>query len=123
MKFHVFVSTAMTQGQRKGDFCSLPEGVLVQFPQVTPHRHHTDDARCLCKRAMAGSTCNGITTTMRVVEMKWWQLLLNYGRLGNNVPQYLFAASMFKPGNIVEYRDGAFSLREMHKMQRSRKRP
>lgn len=61
------VSTKETQGQRKNDFCFVPEGELVRFGSECDCEDI--DGRCGCRRSMIGMDCGTATTTMKVVEL------------------------------------------------------
>ena len=62
----VLVATEETQGQRKNDFCRVPEGELV----FTGPRHTKGavDDECGCSRSLTGIDCRKGTTTACVVE-------------------------------------------------------
>ena len=62
----VLVATEETQGQRRNDFCHVPEGELV-FPGPLHTKGTVDDA-CGCLRSLTGVACSKGTTTVRVVE-------------------------------------------------------
>lgn len=64
----LLVATKETQGQRKNDFCWVPEGEIVHFGFECDSE--TIDGHCGCKRAMVGISNNKATTTMKVEEVK-----------------------------------------------------
>jgi hypothetical protein len=62
----VLVSTVLTQGQRKNDFCHVPPGELVTFGSECDRE--PVDGKCGCRRCLIGMTTNKGTTTFRVVD-------------------------------------------------------
>ncbi len=62
----VLVATEETQGQRRNDFCFVPEGELV-YASARCSKGLVDDA-CGCSRSLSGISCGKATTTVRVVE-------------------------------------------------------
>lgn len=63
----VIVSTKETQGQRKNDFCWVPEGEPVTFSMECDGEDV--DGSCGCRRALGGMRSDRATTTMKVVEI------------------------------------------------------
>lgn len=62
----ILVSTKETQGQRKNDFCHVPEGEIVTF--ATECDGESVDGHCGCRRSMIGVECMHATTTIKVVD-------------------------------------------------------
>lgn len=62
----VLVSTSRTQGQRKNDFCGVPDGELVTFGSECDGE--AVDGSCGCRRAMTGMDSLKSTTTFLVEE-------------------------------------------------------
>ncbi len=130
----VFVSTNETQGQRTNDFNFVPEGELVILPSMTCTDEQADDD-CGCARSMQGILTHKATTTMKVVEHDgdvstlvnliqtslkesgWIGSMYEQHNLIDTNPQniaecLLKAATPFKVGAIVEYRDRKFKERQ-----------
>lgn len=63
---HVLVSTSRTQGQRKNDFCWVPEGEMVTFGSECDGE--AVDGHCGCRRAMTGMDSMKSTTTFLVED-------------------------------------------------------
>lgn len=61
----ILVSTKLTQGIRKNDFCEIHEGEIVTFGALCDN---DIDASCGCGRSMVGVISGRRTTTMKVVE-------------------------------------------------------
>jgi hypothetical protein len=65
----MLVATRKTQGQRKSDFCWVPEGELVGFAFECDADRGNVDGRCGCRRAMSGVFTHKATTTMKVARV------------------------------------------------------
>lgn len=127
------ISTRMTQGQRPDDFCHVPDGVPVMPVQVCT-RDVTIGRPCECARSLMAteepfaSTTTALLATWRdggleglavmyrdaLVDMGWYtpgdEKALERGRY---LAQHVLAGTAhLEAGDIVEYRDGAFSRRE-----------
>jgi len=63
----VLVATKETQGQRKNDFCWVPEGEIVKFGFDCDG--DAVDGSCGCRRSLVGIQCSKATTTMKVAEV------------------------------------------------------
>lgn len=64
----LLVATKETQGQRKNDFCHVPEGEVVHFGFECDGE--TVDGGCGCRRSMCGLGCSKATTTMKVEDVE-----------------------------------------------------
>jgi hypothetical protein len=62
----ILVSTKLSQGYRKNDYCWVPDDEPVRFGSECDGE--AIDGTCGCRRGMAGVRCNKSTTTMRVVN-------------------------------------------------------
>lgn len=67
-KMRVLASTTATQGERKNDFCFVPEGELVTLPFECDGERV--DGRCGCRRSFAGMQSHRATTTAKVIEFR-----------------------------------------------------
>jgi hypothetical protein len=88
----VLVATRETQGERRNDFCWVPEGELVTFPTFECDGDQSPDDRCGCHRSMTGVKSRKATTTFKVVEMAG----MTPGRLARVIMQSQRAGG-FKP--------------------------
>jgi hypothetical protein len=50
----LLVSTTETQGQRKNDFCFVPEGEILVFAFECDRDRGNPDGPCGCARSMSG---------------------------------------------------------------------
>jgi hypothetical protein len=68
----VLVATAETQGKRKGDFCFVPEGELVNTGGFECDGESIDGS-CGCRRSFVGLKTHKAMTTAKVVELQCTQ--------------------------------------------------
>jgi hypothetical protein len=64
----LLVATTRTQGQRKNDFCFVPEDEIVHFAFECDGEKV--DGGCGCRRSMSGIVCRKATTTMKVADVE-----------------------------------------------------
>jgi hypothetical protein len=114
----VFVSTRDTQGQRKNDFCYVPEGELVMVGEKCTGGTVDDD--CGCCRSMVGLKSRRSTTTFMVADHPrltllkyaaliqksldragWKSWALDAGKVANEIA---IDASRYEVGTVMEYR-------------------
>lgn len=87
-KLKVLVGTKETQGQRKNDFCFVPEGELVIPPMECDRDRENIDGTCGCRRSMAGIAVRTCTTTFKVAEVAMteddylWRLIESENKSG-----------------------------------------
>ena len=128
-KIKVIVSTTETQGQRRNDFCSVPEGEPVLFGFVCDSDADNPDSSCGCSRSLSGFNCMKFSTTFKVVakEMTKKQYIKMYvdawrktgfpvmrtTRLDADIMYN--TAWRFPIGTVLEYRAGIFSARRWPK--------
>ncbi len=65
----VLVSTTVSQDERLGDFCFVPEGELVARYGFVCDSERPDGSGCGCGRAFGGFRTHRSTTTAMVVEV------------------------------------------------------
>lgn len=65
----VLVSTSVSQDERQGDFCFVPEGELVARYGFVCDSERPDGSGCGCGRSFSGLRTHRATTTAMVVEM------------------------------------------------------
>jgi len=124
----IIVATKEMQGQRKNDFCWVPEGEIVHFSFECDGE--TVDGSCGCRRSMAGVECNKSTTTMKVVELpvleetllfqlrdhyikNWKMSVARAVKLAKEEVQDLIdMAAAFQLGAIIEKRGETFQARK-----------
>lgn len=63
----ILVSTKEKQGQRKNDFCFVPEGEIVVFGSECDGE--AVDGKCGCRRSLVGVKCSTATTTFKVADI------------------------------------------------------
>lgn len=63
----ILVATKNLQGQRKNDFCFVPEGEMVSYS--TECDGEDIDGTCGCRRSMSGLKCRKSTTTVMVADI------------------------------------------------------
>ena len=130
----VLVCTRETQGQRKNDFCHVPEGELLKVGGSECDREDVDGA-CGCRRSFVGMMSNFATTTAKVIDIPkgtkarlrklvrgnlsiggWLSL---GGKEENNewisgeVDDIIHVASHFLTGTVVERRGNNVRERDM----------
>ena len=121
-------STKSTQGQRKNDFCFVPEGELLKYGSECDGENI--DGKCGCRRSMVGMICSKSTTTMKVIDLDISEiemlekLAASTQRAGFPVTEndkgFLLAelkdisriADYFPVGTILEKRGNQFQVRE-----------
>ena len=124
------VATQRTQGQRKNDFCYVPEGELVTFSSECDRE--TIDGKCGCKRSMVGLKSLKSTTTVQVVDLpltqqqlsnalqkslqkSGWTRLMNSTEVDDLIKQDLTAlieiGNAFAVGTVLERRGSKFQVR------------
>jgi len=121
----VLVSTKETQGQRKNDFCFVPEGEILRFGFECDNEGI--DSRCGCRRSMSGIFCHKATTTFKVVDLpiaesdfiqKIQDSVIKSG-LGkvdaSGAKELLRIANIFAVGDVVEKRGVTLRKREIKK--------
>jgi len=64
----VLVSTEQTQGQRKSDFCFVPEDEILTLGFECDSDRDKIDGGCGCRRSFSGVECRRGTTTAKVIE-------------------------------------------------------
>ena len=64
----IFISTKRGQGERKNDFCFVPEGEMVRFGSQCDGEEV--DGSCGCRRSMCGVIEGKATTTFKVSNVK-----------------------------------------------------
>jgi hypothetical protein len=64
----VLVSTEQTQGERKSDFCWVPEDEILTFGFECDADRGKIDGGCGCRRSFSGVECKKATTTAKVIE-------------------------------------------------------
>lgn len=126
----LLVATTQTQGQRKNDFCFVPEDEIVHF--ATECDREEIDGPCGCKRSMSGLKTKKATTTMKCAEVEITDgelrglLFDHYAQAWNYPP--IEAAKMaevaacnltnlgkiFYVGDVVEKRGEVFSIRRIN---------
>jgi len=126
----ILVSTKNTQGQRKNDFCFVPEGEIV-IPGERCSGGTCDDD-CGCSRSMTGIKCRKGTTTFIVADNP----LITYTSLIEKIMKsqkdaglsvtkkvaesmaegIIFPASQYKVGTIMELREKGIVPRKVIKM-------
>jgi hypothetical protein len=62
----IFVATKETQGQRKNDFCFVPENEIVIIGFECDGEEI--DGECGCHRSLSGVKCLKATTTVKVID-------------------------------------------------------
>jgi len=65
----VLVATALSQGERAGDYNWCIEGELVWVQEPCASDRRDPDGPCGCGRGFAGMSSHRPTTTARIVEM------------------------------------------------------
>jgi hypothetical protein len=63
----VLVSTQLTQGKRKNDFCFVPEDEIVTLGVECDGE--SIDGECGCRRSLGGVECHKATTTVKVADL------------------------------------------------------
>lgn len=127
----VLVATKETQGQRKNDFCHVPEGELVTFGSECDNE--PVDGKCGCKRALVGMKCHKATTTFKVVDKRmtpeeyrealiasmkdagWWDLMNGKEQkiLKQDMAGLLNLTEHFQEGDILEKRGNDYNVRNL----------
>ena len=104
----ILVSTKETQGQRKNDFCHVPEGEIVTF--ATECDGESVDGNCGCRRSMVGVESLSATTTIKIVDdpemtfQKFHDIILGYmKKWGGDEP--LFSEAELKKMSLQETRE------------------
>lgn len=129
---HVLVSTKLTQGQRKSDFCFTDQDELVMFGLVCGSGKGSVDDGCGCQRSMVGVDTRKSTTTITVMDVdlsedeyvkllatshaKAYELKLGYSVVADtkqDADKLLAEASMHSVGTVLEYREGILSKRDV----------
>jgi hypothetical protein len=126
----VLVATKQTQGQRKNDFCHVPEEELVRFGFACDRDADDPNGSCGCNRSLIGFDCQKATTTFRIMSIAMTkeryiaEYLLSLGKvwdtLGSNLiadliddtNRLLKVADYHREGAVLEYRAGEFALRK-----------
>jgi hypothetical protein len=129
----LFTSTTKTQGQRKSDFCFVPEDEIVVFSFIcdTDAKSSDPDSGCGCGRSLAGAICQKGTTTFKVVDsplsandyihlylgaMQDAGLLFEGKRIHigfrKDARELLRMATLFEVGDVVEVRKNKFQKRK-----------
>jgi hypothetical protein len=128
-KLNVLVSTKETQGQRKNDFCFVPEGELMKFGFVCDRDRGRADGGCGCNRSLVGLMSLKATTTVKVVSMEmtkkqfeekyiasekkaWGTVGIDENGVYRNIDAILETANQFPENTVLEYRDEVFYARE-----------
>jgi len=125
----VLVSTTLTQGQRKSDFCFADVDELLRFTNECDADKNNIDGRCGCRRSLTGMTTAKGTTTFVVKEVKmtqdefierYRQSLKDAGEELNavleafiieNAKELVRIAHLLPTGAIVEKRGNKFNTR------------
>jgi hypothetical protein len=127
-KIKIFVSTRETQGQRKSDFCFVPENEPVRLGFICDRDKHNPDGVCGCARSLIGLYCSRATTTFKVVlvSMTRRQYVNEYveknsyynaenpeliKELEKEAWEMLDLSSIYKENSVLEYRAGNFAVR------------
>ncbi|KNZ68650.1 hypothetical protein Tfer_2741 [Thermincola ferriacetica] len=122
----ILVATTETQGQRKSDFCFVPEGEIVTFGFECDSDKDNIDGGCGCRRSMVGIDCLRATTTCKVADVRLTkrqyiqkiQASLNksgFGRIidtKKEAEELLRIANCFPVGAVVEKRGSVFQVRK-----------
>lgn len=114
----LMVATEQTQGNRKNDFCWVPEDEIVTFGGLECDGEEVDGS-CGCKRSLVGIASSKSTTTMKIVDLEltmnelvdmikkslsrsgWHSLVSKADMLAAELVEM---AEPFKVGDIVERR-------------------
>ena len=128
----IVVATKQTQGKRDNDFSFVREGEIV-YPSWTCTSGSADD-HCGCRRCLTGVKHGKGTTTVKVVESPLSRAQYEHAIMlgikgisqGHKTPpeesmladamaivdEFTRAVARRKVGDVLEYRDGKFGLRE-----------
>ena len=122
------VSTKQTQGSRENDFSFVPDGEVL-YPSWTCTNGVADD-KCGCSRALSGVHTHKGTTPARVIELPrdeyaaYIRIATSDAQGGSMVLRAIMGPpavivdriarglAKFREGDVVEYREGEFGLRE-----------
>ena len=128
----LLVSTTETQGNRKNDFCFVPNGELLTYSVIECAGEKPDD-ECGCRRSMNGLDSGKATTTFRVIEQPItqeqftkkvyqrmekanWVLKMGEGNARDfaevSTDELVRAIKKFPVGSILERRGDRFRLRK-----------
>ena len=126
---NILVSTDLTQGQRKNDFCFTKPGEILTWASECDGEKV--DGKCGCRRSMVGITSRLGTTTIAVTESpytleEFFNLILEAAQkaykpifnddeiltlVNRDVKDLVHVADSFEPGSILEKRGNAFYKR------------
>lgn len=122
----ILVSTQHTQGQRKNDFCFVPEDQIVLAGSECDYE--TVDGRCGCRRSLVGADNHAATTTFKIVEYQGdqaeWEKLARYSYMDagwdkTTTEDYLDEslhllreAAKYPVGTVLEKRGEVFQIRQ-----------
>lgn len=126
----ILTATKLTQGQRKNDFCFVPQGEIVTFSSDCDRE--AIDGKCGCRRSMVGLESLKATTTIQVVDLpltqeqlhnllqkslqkSGWTRLMNSTEVDELIKQDLTAllgvSNAFAIGTVLERRGSKFQVR------------
>lgn len=117
----VLVSTNISQGQRKSDFCFVSEGEIVCYGFECSLDDKNIDDSCGCKRSLVGINSRTGTTTFKVAEWcgteeEWekkveesfylsgWERAIDCTELLKIADKYPVGTILEKRGDIIQHR-------------------
>ncbi len=124
----VLVATALTQGERKGDYNRCIEGELVWVQEPCASDRRNPDGPCGCGRGFAGMSSHRSTTTARVDEIAGFTrddmiLAMQTSLRDGGWPEHWAAdladgllelASLWGVGTVIDRRIDDFGPRAVH---------
>jgi len=129
-RIKVFVSTNISQGYRKNDFCFVSENEPVRSGFVCDRDINNPDGVCGCGRSLIGFYCHKATTTVKVglIDMTREQYIEEYIKsnpyaslykkdkkyvkiVKEQASEFLDIADRYEVETVFEYRNFEFTVR------------